>query len=73
MKTLRCTKCKWFRRSKAKVRTYDRGNGIRMSASSPIELLGTYYCKNRWWNYPSQSYFKNNDVCEDFEFKTNKD
>ena len=70
MKTPRCTKCKWFKRSKAKVKTYDHGNGIRMSANSPIELLGTYYCKNRWWNYPSLSYFRNNDVCEDFEFKT---
>lgn len=72
MKTPRCTKCKWFRRSKAKVRIYDYVNGIRMPANSFIEeLLGTYtyHCKNRWWNYPSQSYFKNNDVCEDFEFK----
>lgn len=73
MKTPRCTKCKWFRRSKAKVTIYGHGNGIRMEASSPIELLGTYYCKNMWWNYPSQSYFKNNDVCGDFEFKNNKD
>ena len=73
MKTPRCTKCKWFRKSKAKVKIDCNNNLVSMSANSAIDLLGTYYCKNNWWNYPSQSYFKNNDVCEDFEFKTNKD
>lgn len=69
MKTPRCTKCKWFRKSKAKIKVYSHGQGISMSASSVVDLLGTYHCKNKWWNYPSQSYFRNNDVCEDFEFK----
>ena len=68
MKTPRCTKCKWFKKSKAKVKTC-RGGVISMSANSVIDILGTYYCKNKWWTYDSASCFKNNDVCEDFEFK----
>lgn len=39
MKTPRCTKCKWFRRSKAKVRIYDYVNGIRMPANSFIKVI----------------------------------
>lgn len=72
MKTPRCTKCKWFKKSKAKVKTYSNG-GISMSANCIVDILGTFHCKNKWWTYPSVSYFKNNDVCKDFEFKNNKD
>ena len=70
MKTPRCTKCKWFRKSKAKIKIYDHGKGMSMTCTCLVEGLANYYCKNRWWNFPSLKYFRENDVCEDFEFKT---
>lgn len=72
MKIPRCTKCKHFRRTRAKTRVYDHGNGISQVAPSLVDALCTYYCKNRWWNVESRSFFMEGDVCEDFEFKTNK-
>ena len=69
MKTPRCTKCKWFRKSKAKYKYYDHGKGIHMDAPSLVDGMSTHYCKNRWWNVISLKQFKEGDVCEDFEFK----
>lgn len=71
MKVKRCTKCKYFRKSRAKTKVYDHGNGIRISQTAPtiIDVLSIYYCKNRWWNVGSRSFFREGDVCDDFEFK----
>lgn len=69
MKTPRCTKCKYFCRSKAKRKVYDRGNGYSESAPSLIDALGTYYCPHKWWNISSLKEIKNGDVCNDFKFK----
>ena len=68
MKAKRCTKCKWFRKSRAKIKT-DRNGGFTMIAPNVIEGMATFLCKNRWWSYDSHSYFAVDDVCEDFEFK----
>lgn len=73
MKTPRCTKCKYFRKSKAKTRVYDHGKGISMKAPSLLEGMCTHYCINRWWNIQSLSFFRNDDVCDDFEFKKKQD
>lgn len=69
MKVKRCTKCKYFRKSRAKTKVYDHGNGISQNAPTIIDALSTYYCKNRWWNVGSRSFFREGDVCDDFEFK----
>lgn len=71
MKAKRCTKCKWFRKSRGKVKC-DREGNISISAPNVFEGLATYICKNRWWSYDSHRYFAVGDVCEDFEFKSNK-
>lgn len=69
MKEKRCTKCKHFRKSKAKVRYYDHYKWISLSAPSLVDGMSTHYCINRWWNVISLKQFKNGDVCSDFEFK----
>ena len=69
MKVKRCTKCKYFRKSRAKTKVYDHGNGISQTAPTIIDALSIYYCKNRWWNVGSRSFFREGDVCDDFEFK----
>lgn len=68
MKAKRCTKCKWFRKSRAKIK-YGRNGSVSISSPSVIEGIATYICKNRWWSYDSRRYFAVDDVCEDFEFK----
>jgi len=70
MREKRCTKCKYFYRSRAKTKFYDHGKGWSMKSPTLLEGMCNYFCINKWWNVPSLSYFKNSDVCEDFEFKT---
>ena len=68
MKAKRCTKCKWFRKSRAKIKM-DRDGGLHMTTPNVFEGMATFLCKNRWWSYDSHCYFAVGDVCEDFEFK----
>ena len=67
----RCTKCIHFRRSKRKITMI--GEAIHMEANSWIEGIADYYCLHRWWNTSNgRKSFAENDVCEDFEFRTKK-
>ena len=49
------------------------GEAIHMEANSWIEGIADYYCLHRWWNTSNgRKSFAENDVCEDFEFRTKK-
>lgn len=68
MRAKRCTKCKWFRKTRAKVKC-DRDGNYSIITPSIIEGVAGFICKNRWWSYDSHKDFAEGDVCEDFEFK----
>ena len=74
MKVPRCTKCKYFHKTRAKTRTYDHGQGFSMVAPSLADslgtYLGTYLCHRRWWHITTLKEIKECNVCEDFKFKT---
>lgn len=71
MRAKRCTKCKWFRKTRAKCK-WKRNGGFTMVAPSIADSMATFLCKNRWWGYGSHKDFVEGDVCEDFEFKSKK-
>lgn len=70
MKVPRCTKCKYFHKTRAKTRIYGHGQGFSMVAPSLADGLGTYLCHRKWWNITTLNEIKEGDVCEDFKFKT---